>query len=194
MRTIFNEKLGKLYVLNKYNYKEKLLKFNKDSLIRWYPFNNNYSYYYSGVHDSVYLSKDSRLGRFDNYGISSVGRHEDSGILVYNSLDLHCDQVEKDNYNLCDKINELGYASFNNSSNSLDGITDQLKDTLDGITKLSVDITKRYEDRHHVNPDIINNYFGISLGETTSEEDYDYFLLGCSYTMLKLKRDILENR
>ena len=95
---------------------------------------------------------------------------------------------------LCDKINELGYASFNNSSNSLEGITDQIKDTLDGITKLSVDITKRYEDRHHVNPDIINNYFGISLGETTSEEDYDYFLLGCSYTMLKLKKDILENR
>lgn len=199
MRTIFDEKIGKvyigrLYVLNKYNSKEKMIPFNIDSLIKWYPFNSNYSYYYSDVHGVTYLSKDSRLSKFDSYEISKVGRQEDSGILLQDGLNLECKQVEKDNYALCDEINNLGYASFINASDDLDCIEDQIKDTLDGITKLSVDITKKYEQKHHVNPDVINNYFGISLGESTEEEDYNYYLLGCSYTMLKLKRDILKNR
>lgn len=199
MRTIFDEKIGKLYigrlyVLNKYNSKEKLIPFNIDSLIKWYPFNSNYSYYYSDVHGVTYLSKDSRLSKFDSYGISKVGRQENSGILLQDGLNLKCEQVEKDNYALCDEINNLGYANFINASDDLDCIEDQIKDTLDGITKLSVDITKKYEQKHHTNPEIINNYFGISLGDSTDEEDYNYYLLGCSYTMLKLKRDILKNR
>lgn len=194
MRTIFDEKIGKLYVVNKYDSKEKLIPFITDSIINWYPFNSNYSYYYSDVHGVVYLSKDSRLGRFDSYGISKVGRQENSGILLQNGLNLECEQVEKDNYNLCDEIDSLGYASFMNASDDLDCIEYQIKDTLDGITKLSVDITKKYERKHHVDPDVINNYFGISLGDSTQEDDYNYFLLGCSYSMLKLKRDILKNR
>lgn len=187
MRTYFKNHTGYLEIKDKYNGMLYRFEFPLKSIIKWYPANNNYQYYYSKKHKIMYLSEDTSQSDFVDYGI---GTRNNFGLCQLK--DWNCTPVFLDNLKLIDyfkshyQINLLGFADYS----SLNAIMQRI---LKLILDQSVYVVNQYDRQYDPEVLTIDYYYELAISKVTKEDQEIYYMLGKAYNLLQIYRKAMVN-
>lgn len=182
MRTYFKNHTGHLELMDKYDASLHHFEFPLDSIIHWYPTNNNYQYYYSNKHKIIYLSEDTLQSEYKDYG---VGTKDNFGVCSINNW--NCPEVFIDNLKVVDyfKVNyQLNLLGFTNYS----GLDYRLQKILRLILNHSINIVNAYNQQYDPDDETIEHYYELAIKISNTNERFNYFMLGKAYNLLQIYR------